>query len=196
MERWRIMAALWLLALAGVWSACGGHQTSIFSKEFQVCSKSDNWVPPSIDQQRAEIWSLPRHQNDDEAALTQIFNEPVFPWEGGNSELFDSYPLHGLWTATDAKTEQRCADPPDVYSGRYVDLYLLNHRALHVTLGGNTYTVLVEPTQRGFQHIEFSNRLYQEKKAVPFRVVVRTMAGNILHSFDDCAPRNKGLSCG
>ena len=190
MGPWQIIAVVSPVALVVALAACSDErQTSIFSDQFQICSRSDTWVRPSVEEQRREVWSGPRHRGTDERRLTEILNQPVFPWSGGNSELFDSWPLHGLWTASDSRVEQDCAHPG---RGKYIDLYLLNHRALSVTLEESRDTVLVEPSERGYQHIQFWNRLYQEDgPRVDFRVVVQTRAGEELLAYDTFTPRYK-----
>ena len=196
MQLWRITGAVSVVALVDALAACDGEgQSSVFSDQFQMCSKSDTWVRPSIEEQRREIWSLPRYRGVDQERLALYLDRPVFVWLGGNSELGSLYSLHGLWTARDVEREQDCANPGDVYLGKYFDIYLLNHRAVDVILEASTYTVLVEPTERGWQHIEFWNSLYQEVP-VSFRVVVRTQEGEELDSFDECVPRGKGVRCG
>jgi hypothetical protein len=127
---------------------------------FAVCEQSDTWTRPTLDQQRERIWTLARYAGRDEASFHATFDEPVFTWEGGNSEMFDSWPLHGLWSAQDQRVEDPCAQGYEVAQGRYVDVFLLTYRAREVVLRGSMYEVTVEPGERGFQHIEFTNALY------------------------------------
>ena len=126
---------------------------------FVVCQSSDTWTRPSEEEQSQQIWHGPfgfRYDNWAPAMLRSTFYEDFFTWHGGNSELFDSWPLHGLWTAEDLSHDSPCAEGGRV--GREViSVYLLLHEARAVTLSGNTYRITGEATPAGFHEIQFPN---------------------------------------
>ena len=127
---------------------------------FMICQSSQTWTRPSEEEQSEHVWHGPfgfRYDNWDPAALRSTFYEGFFPWHGGASELFDSLPLHGLWTAEDPSP----GDPACAGGGRVgrqvISVYLLLHEAKEVRLSGNTYRIVVEETASGFQQIQFAN---------------------------------------
>ncbi|MEX1253536.1 MAG: hypothetical protein WEE64_04270 [Dehalococcoidia bacterium] len=192
------LAAL-LCGLLFVACGSGGDEADRTDDEtlpFAVCQQSDTWTRPPLDQQRASIWSLARYAGRDEASLRATFDEPAFTWEGGNSELFDSWPLHGLWSTQDQRGVEPCAADGEVAEGRYVDLYLLTYRARAVALRGSTYEVTVEASERGFQHIEFSNELYPSGgPPIAYSIRIVTDSGEHLGSFKRCATEDKTNGC-
>lgn len=194
-------AILWLavaLALVTPAVACsGGDPSGGTTVNLVVCARSENWVRPSVEQERAEIWSLPRHQGKDEARLREVLEETqVFVWLGGNSELGDRSALTGIWTADDLQTLGDCGEPNDASRGVWEHLYLLNYRAVDLDILSSTFELTVEPTDRGYEHVAFRNPLYrQEKVPVPYQVRVVAPDGEELYERGSCVPRDKVSSC-
>jgi hypothetical protein len=124
---------------------------------FVVCWSSRTWTRPSEEEQASKVWARPRYGAADVDKLRAQLYEDFFPYSGGNSELFDSWPLHGLWTAEDATAgDPACAEGGTV--GREViSVFLLLHEVKEVRLSGNTYRIGVEATPTGFQEIQFAN---------------------------------------
>jgi hypothetical protein len=173
-----LLAVLVLLALVGVSLALGierlgnengsqpdteavaGHRVLPFT----VCESSRTWTRPSEDEQAREVWSRPRYASTDSDILRGQLQESFFFWMGGNSELFDSLPLHGLWSADDIERNEECQPFKDgeVALGKVVWLYLLPYEAKEVTFLDSTYQITVEQTPTGFQAIAFDNALFPE----------------------------------
>ena len=153
-----LLLVLGLLALATACSSPDEVQES--AVPFVVCQSSETWTRPSEDEQSQEVWQGPfgfRYENWDPAKLRSTFYEDFFPWHGGSSELFDSLPLHGLWTAEELSP----GDPACAHGGRVgievISVYLLLHEAKEVRLSGNTYRITVEAMPTGFQQVQFPN---------------------------------------
>ncbi len=194
MTRLTFFLGLMLLAACGLRSGDSGDGSP--SPSLAVCQESDTWTRPTIEQQREMIWSRPRYAGRDESRMRETFDEPVFTWHGGNSEMFDSWPLHGLWSADDSESRDSCAEGYEVARGRYVDLYLLTYRARDIQLRGTTYDVTVEPAGRGFQHIEFPNALYPAGGTpVAYGIRVVTPAGDEVAFLRECASDDKTRGC-
>jgi len=163
-----IVATLWPLFVLGllvVAAACSSAKEAQESTvPFMVCQSSQTWTRPSEEEQSEQVWHGAfgfRYENWDPAQLRSTFYEDFFSWHGGNSELFDSLPLHGLWTAEDLSPgDPACAEPGQVGSGEVVSVYLLMHQARDVRLSGNAFYITVEKRTAGFEQIQFPNLLF------------------------------------
>lgn len=167
---------LMVLPLVGlVAAACGtGGEAEVGAEQkvpFIVCSSSKSWTRPSEEEQAKEVWARARYAGLDTGELRAQFYENFFFWHGGNSELFDSWPLHGLWSAPDAEHNEECQpiESGDVFVGKVIWLYLLSHEAKEVRLFDNTYEITVEQTPAGFQAIAFDNVLLPEGEEERYR---------------------------
>jgi hypothetical protein len=130
-----------------------------------VCQFSQSWTRPSEEEQSREIWHGPfgfRYEVRAVASLRSVLFEDFFPYHGGASEMFDSWPLHGLWTAEDVSPgDPQCERGGLRLShGQVISVFLLLHQAKTVTLSGNTFYITVEKGPMGFQEIQFSNLLF------------------------------------
>lgn len=137
-------------------AADGADDTAV---PFLICWSSPTWTRPSEKEQAREVWARPRYGAADVDKLRALLYEDFFPYAGGNSELFDSWPLHGLWTAEDVtEGDPRCErgglrlDQAEV-----VSVFLLLHQAREIRFTGNTYRITVEAAPSGFQEIQFAN---------------------------------------
>jgi hypothetical protein len=149
-----------------------------------------------VEEQRQEVWSRPRYAGIDEAKLQETLAEAFFEWHGGNSEMFDQFPLHGLWAANDVTEPDLCSEGPGIFPGELIHFYILNHDVSSLSLEGSTYHLVVEPTERGYLHIEFRNRLYRaDGPVVSYEVDIVDSEGQLLASFPSCAPRDKAKAC-
>jgi len=163
-----IVAPLWplfvlgLLLLAAACSSPDEPEETVVP--FMVCQSSQTWTRPSEEEQSQQVWHGTfgfRYDNWAPAALRSTFCENFFTWSGGNSEMFDKWPLHGLWTAEDwSAGDPACAGPGQVGSGEVISVYLLLHEAKEVRLGGNTFYITVEKRTAGFQQIQFPDVLF------------------------------------
>ena len=163
-----LAAPLWPLLILGLLLVAPGcssvDETQESAVPFVVCQSSPTWTRPSEEEQSQQVWHGPfgfRYENWDLAELQSTFYEDFFAYHGGNSELFDSWPLHGLWTAEDwSAGDAACANPGQIGSGEVISVYLLLHQAQGVTLSGNTFYITVEKRTAGFDQIQFSNLLF------------------------------------
>jgi hypothetical protein len=132
---------------------------------FIVCQSSQTWTRPSEEEQSREIWHGPfgfRYEVRAVDSLRSALYEDFFSYHGGASEMFDQWPLHGLWTAEDvsAGVPQCERGGLRLSHGQVISVFLLLHQAKEVTLNGSTFYVTVEKVPMGFQEIQFSNLLF------------------------------------
>jgi hypothetical protein len=193
------MSAVRIVALLGVvlLVACGSGDGDSGDAEHRsltiaICEQSDGWTKPSAGLQREQVWSQPAFAGRHEAQLQATFDEQFFAWNGDVAELEEAYALHGLWAAPDRRGIDACVTAEQVAQGRYVDVFVLAHRATEVTRSGSTYEVTVEPVESGFQRIEFSNELYAAGgPPVAYTVRIVNEDGEELASFERCASEDK-----
>ncbi len=96
------------------------------------------------------VWNAPRRQAIPRVMLWWQFQQNFYRYLGGNSEMFDAWPGHGLWTAND---DYVCEGERalDIGQGRVIEVWVLNHRVIAAQQAGHAYTVTVEPTDAGYQ---------------------------------------------
>jgi len=120
---------------------------------FTVCQSSLTWLRPSEEAQAEKIWSLSRYQDMSDAALRGLFLQDFYHYRGGASEMFDSWPLLGLWSTSDAYVcENRVRD---IVLRREIEVWLLNYIAVGVRKQDDAYVVVVDPAVSGYQVLRF-----------------------------------------
>jgi hypothetical protein len=154
---------LGLLALATACSSPDEVQES--AVPFVVCQSSETWTRPSEEEQAKEVWTRSRYGAADADKLRAQLYEDFFFYYGGNSEMFDSWPLHGLWTAEDVSPGDPACERggPRLLWGEVISVFLLLHEAKEVRFTGNTFYITVEKGLTGFQEIQFPNLLFPEQ---------------------------------
>lgn len=121
---------------------------------FTVCRASETWTRPDEAEQAAEVWDTPRRREIPREMLWWDFQQSFYRYSGGNSEMFDSWPALGLWTAGDEDVTGLCeADTRNLPTGQEIELWVLLHRVLAAQRQGDVYTITVEPTAAGYQVI-------------------------------------------
>lgn len=164
---------LLILPLLLTTTTCGdGGASEEQTLPFTVCQSSETWTRPSEEEQAKEIWALPRHAGKDPSSLKETLHESFFTWHGGSSAFNDLWSLHGLWSWEDRlSVDPECHGGYDLFSGEFVSVFLLLHRAKEVTLSGSTYRITVEETTSGFQEIQFANLLFREPSTKEHEIV-------------------------
>jgi hypothetical protein len=152
---------------------------------FDICAESTTWVRPSPDVQ-AKIWNDGRYRDLGPTAYAWT-HDFIFIGDPRSASI----PYHlmnesGLWTAA-PKAFQKCYS--DEYQRRsgyeWIEVWSLLHRVTEVRRDANTYTVIVEPTTRGFQFV-FIRRL---NPVAVLRFV--TPDGRELERWDESAPPDR-----
>ena len=123
---------------------------------FQVCEQSPSWTRPLEDVQTM-AWNFPRYGwSRAEGKASYEWNHFSFLYYGSASLAFDVRNLAGLWTASDV--ERPCENSEhqeQILSGQQVGLWILLHQAKLMERQGAVYTVTVQPTDKGFQRVDF-----------------------------------------
>lgn len=148
------------------------------SVPFEICASSTTWARPSPQMQQTKIWNDFRYKDRDAYAWTHDFlvieNHSV-------KGIVTSTNLSGLWTVKQLWLHHCYLDKPGVGVDSIQVLSLL-HRVKEVRHEGTTYTIVVEPSGKGFQWL-FIRRLDFTASVLRF---VRT-DGTVLETWDESA---------
>jgi hypothetical protein len=117
---------------------------------FTICQTSTTSTRPSEEEHAEVVWNVPRRQAVPRAMHWWQFQQDVYRYMGGNSEMFDMWSELGLWASDDPCT---CAENriKDIVTGRIVEVWTLNHCVLAAQRQGHVYTVTVDPAGTGYQ---------------------------------------------
>jgi hypothetical protein len=152
------------------------------SVPFDICAESTIWTRPSS-QMQARIWNDARYKD---------FARDAFAWTH-NFLVIDDFQsvrvtvtltnLSGLWTVKPLWL-YKCYLDQQRQGFNWIEIWSLLHRVKEIQHDANRYTVIVEPSGKGFQWI-FVPRLRLNQKAV-LRFVTRD--GKELETWDESAP--------
>ena len=154
------------------------------SVPFDVCAESTTWVRPSPLMQQTKIWNNPRYKDGRDAyAWTHNF-VVIADFQSLNITVTLTN-LAGLWTVKPLWV-QKCYVDQRRSRVEWIEVWSLLHRVKEIQHDANTYTVVVEPSGKGFQWI-FIRRLN------PMLAVMRfiTPDGEELEKWDESAPPNR-----
>lgn len=152
---------------------------------FLVCAESVNWVRPSEEEQRREWWENPRYVTQDPQTLEHI----RYPWThnfimhyGGASPQYDLVNLTGIWAATDITwhcedfwRESRLGTGAGPGLEIWAEIWALGYRVDTIKHLGTNYVVVVEPTNSGFQVVDF-----QRPSAISLNFTFVTPEGQVV----------------
>jgi len=126
------------------------------SVPFKVCAGSSTWMRPSPDLQARKIWDDTRYKGFGKDAYAWTHDFLVLNEYLDVSSIIAVTNLSGLWTVKTQWLHKCYLDqPPNPTS---IQVLSLLHRVKEIQHNGNTYTVVVEPSGKGFQWV-FIRRL-------------------------------------
>jgi len=125
-----------------------------------VCGESTTWTRPSEGEQSAKWWASGRYKCTDEQCEQNVkapWTHDFFVVYGSASIEYDLENLSGLWTL---QGEERagCYERERleaVLKLEMAEAWVLLHRVKQVKRLGNFYVIVVEPTERGVQFVQF-----------------------------------------
>jgi len=149
---------------------------SIREIPFNICGESQSWVRPTEAEQAAKLKSMSRYEATTINAsnyMHRLFSRKVFSFTMyGLSARYDFYYLSGLWTYPEENI-WKCYKPKGVIekinSGQLADVWLFQHRVKKIIWQNNGYVMVVEPTQKGVQFIQFPR--VENQPSLPLKVV-------------------------
>jgi len=125
-----------------------------------VCGESTTWTRPSEEEQDAKWWTFGRYKCADEQCEQNVkapWTHDFFVVYGDASTEYDLQNLSGLWTL---QGEERagCYEwerHEAVLRLEMAEAWVLLHRVKQVKRLGAFYVIVVEPTERGVQFVQF-----------------------------------------
>lgn len=155
------------------------------SVPFDMCAESTTWVRPSLQMQQTKVWNNARYKGFGPDSYVWTHNFLVIDDFQSVSVTVTLTNLAGLWTVKPLWV-QKCYIDQRRNGAAWIEVWSLLHRVKEIQNDGNTYTVVVEPSGKGFQWI-FIRRLN------PTLAVIRfvTPDGKELERWDESAPPNR-----
>lgn len=135
---------------------------------FEICYEDENWERPSESEQIKKLESQPRYSNELNReplkSLWETFwNQNIFSFKSyGLSARQEPIYLSGLWTIIGSIWS--CYDANRIAklnSGESAEVWILLHRFVRIKWIGERYIMVVKPTKRGVQIIQFSRKEHQ-----------------------------------
>ncbi|MEH1788448.1 MAG: hypothetical protein V7L23_23420 [Nostoc sp.] len=159
---------------------------SISTKEipFKICTGSKTWVRPTKEEQIAELQPSKRYgdvtQGESRKLFENYWRHKIFSFTSfGNSAFQDYRRLAGLWNLRNTKDvlTWQCggqANANAINAKEIAEVWIMYHQIISIKWADNHYIMIVSPTQRGVQFIQFSRR--EHRDSLP--LIVRTESGN------------------
>jgi hypothetical protein len=150
-----------------------------------VCAESTTWTRPSLQMQQIKVWNKPRYKG---------FGPNDYTWTRNFLLIDDSFSvavitrftnLAGLWTEKPLWL-QKCFLQQSRPLSEWIEVWSLLHRVKEIRHEAGTYTVVVEPTGKGFQWF-FIPRINHRSAVLRFV----TPDGTELEKWDESAPPNR-----
>lgn len=145
---------------------------------FNICSESQSWLRPTEAEQTTKLRSMKRYASstrDGKNYMRRIFSRKVLVFTiYGLSSRYDFYYLSGLWNYPEDQL-WKCYKPQGtidrINSGKLADVWLFQHKIKKITWQNNRYVMVVEPTQKGVQFIQFPR--IENQPSLPLKVVTQ-----------------------
>lgn len=157
---------------------------SISTKEipFKICTGSKTWVRPTREEQIAELQPSKRYgdvtQGESRKLFESYWSHKIFSFTSfGNSAFQDYRRLAGLWNLSDTKDALtwQCGGKSNAINAKEItEVWIMYHQIISIKWVGNHYVMVVSPTQRGVQVIQFPRR--EHRDSLP--LIVITESGN------------------
>jgi len=125
--------------------------------DFEVCGESTTWVRPPEQEQRAQWWSSGRYAGGNEDVIKYPWTHNFFMVYGHASGESDITNLSGLWTLP-GEVRAKCFEPEPhdaVLRLETAEAWVLLHRVKSIKRLDRYYVVVVEPTEKGVQFVQF-----------------------------------------
>lgn len=125
---------------------------------FEICGESTTWQRPAEQEQNAKWWSSGRYAGGNEEVIKYPWTRNFFVAYGHASSEYDIKNLSGLWTLS-GDVRAKCFEPERhdaILKLQTAEVWVLLHRVKSVKRLGTSYVVVVEPTEKGVQFVQFT----------------------------------------
>ena len=125
---------------------------------FEICGESATWTRPTEGEQKAKWWDTGRYAGGDDKVIKYPWTHDFFVAYGNASGEYDIINLSGLWTLA-GNVRSKCIEPDRqdaVLKLEKAEVWVLLHRVKGIRRVGTDYYIVVEPTEKGVQFVQFS----------------------------------------
>ena len=120
---------------------------------YKVCEQSFFWTRPSEDVQ-AKIWNDPRYQGY--ANKSHDWTHYFFKISDSASIAYQLANTTGIWTADDVQRNCGRGDYEQLGAGPRIEIWTVLHKVESIRRQDAVYTLVVKPTEKGFQIVDFA----------------------------------------
>jgi hypothetical protein len=125
---------------------------------FEICGESATWTRPAEEEQEAKWWSSGRYAGGNEELIKYPWTHDFLVAYGNASGEYDLINLSGLWTlAADARS--KCTEPERreaILKLQKAEVWVLLHQVKSIRCMDTDCYIVVEPTERGVQFVQFA----------------------------------------
>ena len=125
---------------------------------FEICGESMSWVRPPEDEQNVKWWRSERYSGADDQVIQYPWTHDFVVAYGHGSITYDIENLSGLWTLP-GDVGAKCLEPERqdaILRLQKAEVWALSHQVKRVRRLGSHYVVVVEPSERGVQFVQFA----------------------------------------
>jgi hypothetical protein len=159
------------------------------SLDFRVCAEVPTWERSPEQTHIKQLQENPRygdaiHEEPLKSLLQEFRSHNVVSFTTyGLSARIEPLYLSGIWTAMDELWPCYEEGQPDqMNNGQMAELWLLNHRIRDIQWTGGSYMVTVDPSDQGFQVVQFDRQESQPQLSLqvitPNGTQVPTLSGD------------------
>jgi len=125
---------------------------------FDVCGESTTWGRPTEQEQNATWWTFGRYAGGDEKVIKWPWTHNFFVAYGTASGEYDITNLSGLWTLP-GDVKAKCFEPQRhdaILKLQTAEVWVLLHKVKSIKRLDTSYAIIVEPTGKGVQFVQFA----------------------------------------
>ncbi|GAC1451030.1 MAG: hypothetical protein NVSMB70_19740 [Chamaesiphon sp.] len=144
---------------------------------FEICGESKTWMRPNKVEQKKNLQSMEGRYSSKtiEELGGSYWTHNIFSFTSyaGSSGTYDIRHLSGLWTPQNPTRPSTCdRSITALNAGKIARVWLLLNRVVSIKWLDKHYVIVVQPTHRGVQIINFSRR--EQQPSLPLTVVTES----------------------
>jgi hypothetical protein len=125
---------------------------------FEICGESTTWERPPEGEQDAKWWRSERYSGGDDQVIQYPWTHDLIVTYGHGSITYDAENLSGLWSLP-KDVRAQCLEPERqdaILRLQKAEVWAFSHQVKRVRRLGAHYVVVVEPSERGVQFVQFA----------------------------------------
>lgn len=158
--------------------------------DFLVCSETNNWQRPSLEQQQKQLAEDDRYDGllqdkDFQQLANQFWQHNVLSFTTyGLSARMEPINLSGLWPVSD-EIWANCYSHDEgsaINEGNLAEAWLMHHKIVDLQWQDDHYVMVVEPSNQGMQVVQFARR--ETEANLPLTVITPQGVEVDIHNAD------------